>query len=70
VKKLLEVVDEHGHPTMISFHRVIRVYKGTSVPSYIPCLIFDLDGGLKVAISDEKEGERAWSAYREWVRSL
>lgn len=69
MKKLFEVVDEHGNPTMIPFHRVIRVARRTSKYSLTKAVIFDMDGGLEIAIP-EKEGEIAWSAYREWASSL
>lgn len=69
MKQLVEVLDERGRATMIPFHRVIRVVKGTSRNTYLPAVIFEMDGGMEIAIP-EKEGEAAWSAYREWVNSL
>lgn len=69
MKKLVEVVDEEGQPTMIPFHRVIRVIKATSRVTLAPAVLFEMDGGGYIAIP-AKEGESAWSAYREWVNSL
>lgn len=69
MKKLFEVLDEQGHPTMIPFHRVIRVVKATSRVTFMPAVLFEMDGGATIAIP-EKEGESAWSAYRQWVESL
>ena len=69
MKKLFEVVDERGHPTMIPFHRVVRVVKCTSQWTYAPAVIFEMDGGTQIAIPVQ-EGEVAWGAYREWVESL
>lgn len=68
--KLVEVVDEDGLPTMIPFHRVIRVVKGTSNIGH-EAVVFLLDGGATVCIkTSSQDAERAWAMYREWVQSV
>jgi hypothetical protein len=68
--KLVEVVDDEGRPTMIPFHRVIRVVKVTSFTGVENCVVFCLDGGSSVALPPGPPAERAWAMYREYVSSL
>jgi hypothetical protein len=70
MKKMIEVVDDRGLPTMIPFHRVVRMTKETSPASYRTCVTFHMDDGIKVYISDPDAGEKAWATYRAWVESL
>ena len=70
MRKMIEVTDERGFPTMIPFHRVIRLVANATSPStYQKCTVFEMDGGLAIYISDPVEGEKAWACYRAWVEA-
>lgn len=70
MSKFIEVADDMGRPTMIPFHRVIRVVKCESHMTYVMCMAFDMDGGTTIWIPVAGDGQRALDAYRDWVANL